>query len=288
MDILVNVVLPLGLAFIMFSLGLGLTVGDFTRVLRYPRAFGLGVLAQVFLLPAMGFLIIHLFGISGAMAVGVMILCFCPGGVTSNIIAKFARADVALSVSLTAVISLTSMFTVPLFLALVIGYFQASNAPDVNVTSLAISMFLITVLPIAIGVALRHFKPDMAEGAEPMVARVATGLFVLIVLAALASNWGLFVENLPVLAPTLIVLNLSLLAIGLLVSRFAGLGWNMSKTIAVETGIQNSTLGIAVAGLLLPGVAGFSEYALPSAVYGILMYLVSLPIVFVLRGMNDE
>jgi len=278
MDILINVVLPLSLAFIMFSLGLGLTFADFTRVLRQPLSFGVGAVNQVLLLPIVAFIVIFLFGITGELAVGFMILSFCPGGVTSNILARLAKGDVALSVSLTAVISLTSIITVPLFLAVAVTHFMGADAVPVDVTEIAVKMFLITTLPVLLGLIARRLLKRAADSAEALISKIATVLFVVIVIAALAGNWGLFIENLGKIAPALVTLNMALLAVGYITAKMARVSVAQCKTIAIETGIQNATLGIAVAALIAGTTTGFSAYALPAAVYGITMYIVSLPI----------
>ncbi|MFK7752905.1 MAG: bile acid:sodium symporter family protein [Sedimentitalea sp.] len=277
MDILINIVLPLALAFIMFSLGLGLRLDDFARVARQPLAFGLGALSQIIVLPIIAFAVATLFNLPAEIAVGVMILSFCPGGVTSNILSKLARGDVALSVSLTAVISLTSILTVPILAVWAVAHFLGENAPEVSVTGLAIAMFLITTLPVLIGVTLRHIADTTASKIEPWLARIATGLFILIVLAALAGNWSIFLENLASMGAALITLNITLLLIGLALAHLARLSWREKKTISIETGIQNSTLGITLAALISGVSDGFSTMALPSALYGITMYVVTLP-----------
>lgn len=286
MDILVSVVLPLGLALIMFSLGVGLTAGDFLRVGQRPLAFFVGALNQVILLPIITYLVVIAFGITQEIAVGFMILAACPGGVTSNIISRLAKGDVALSVSLTAVISLTSVITVPIILGFALNNFMGADAPELDITSTAVTMFLLTVVPITIGVALRALAPGAMTKAEPVLARIATVVFVIIVLAALATNWTLFVETVAVLGPALIVLLIVLTAIGFFVPRLLGRTLREAKTISVETGVQNSTLGIAVAALIVGGASGFSAYALPSAIYGIIMYLIIVPVLFVYRRMD--
>tara|TARA_R110002049_G_scaffold10127_6_gene50585 strand:+ start:55322 stop:56182 length:861 start_codon:yes stop_codon:yes gene_type:complete len=277
MDILINVILPLSLAVIMLSLGIGLTGADFARVAKHPRAFGIGAISQVVLVPLAAWAVILAFGLRAELAVGVMLLAFCPGGVTSNMLAKLAGGDVALSVSLTAVVSLLSILTVPVLAVWAVAHFMGDAAPQVSVTTLALAMFLITTLPVAIGVAIRRFAPGTADWAEPKLSVLATVLFVVIVIAALAGNGALFVSNLASLGPALITLNAGLMFAGLLLAGAAGLAWQARKTIAVETGIQNATLGITLAALISGQSDGFSTYALPSAVYGITMYLVALP-----------
>ncbi|KMW57229.1 Sodium-dependent transporter [Candidatus Rhodobacter oscarellae] len=280
MDILLNLGLPLVLAFIMFSLGLGLTVADFAQVARAPKAFAIGALAQLVLLPLVAFLVLLAFPVESALAVGVMILAFCPGGVTSNMLTRLAGGSVALSISLTAVISLVSALTVPLLVAWAAGYFEGAAAPEINVASLAVAMFLITILPVALGLLLRHFRPAATADIEPFVFRAAAALFVLIVLAAVVANWTLFIENLASLGPLLVALNLLLLGIGMALARVAGLQRKEGIAISIEAGVQNATLGITV-GSLIAGEA-LSSYALPSGVYGITMYLVTLPVIFLM------
>lgn len=279
MDILITVFLPLSLAIIMLSLGVGLTFKDFGRVLLQGKAFAAGAFAQIIALPVVAFLVILAFGLKAELAVGVMLLSFCPGGVTSNMVAKLAKGDVALSVSLTAVISLLSILTVPLLAAWAVTYFMGASAPEVSVTDLAIAMFMIATLPVIIGVLIRHFATGFAQKIEPILSTLATVLFVIIVIVALASNWSLFVKNLPTLGPALISLNVILLILGLAVARALGLSWTTRKTISIETGVQNATLGITMAAIISGQSDGFSTYALPSAVYGITMYFVALPFV---------
>lgn len=283
MGILVSVVLPLALAFIMFSLGLSLTLDDFRRVLVRPLAFFTGAVSQILVVPFIALVLVVLFAPPAELAVGIMILSFCPGGVTSNIISRLARGDVALSVSLTAVVSLATILTVPFFVAWSVNYFMGSDAPPITITSLAISVFLITTLPVAIGVAVRHFATGFADKSEPILSKIATALFVIIVVAALATNWAVFVENVVILGPVLILMNVILLILGICLAVIVGLSWEEVKTIAVETGVQNSTVGITLGAIIGAEAAGFSAFALPSAVYGITMYLVTLPVVMWLR-----
>lgn len=279
MGVLLDVFLPLSLAIIMLSLGLGLTLGDFKRVLIRPRAFSIGVLGQVFLLPMVALALIWVFGITGELAVGMFILSLCPGGVTSNILSKLANGDVALSVSLTGIISLLSIATVPVLLAFAVKYFLGTSAPEINILGTALQMFAIVAVPVGTGVAIRHFATGFAERIEPVFSRIATVLFIIIVVGALAANWDIFIENLATLGPALIALNLVLLIIGGGVARLSGLDQKSVKTVAIETGIQNATLGILVGSLIVGSEAGLTAYSLPSGVYGITMYLVTIPFV---------
>lgn len=282
---LIQVVLPLSLAFIMFSLGLGLTIEDFTRVAKAPKAFFAGATAQIFLLPAVAFGLLQLFPLPPELATGVMILSFCPGGVTSNILTKFAGGALALSISMTAVVSLLSVVTVPLLVTWSSTHFMGTAAPDISVGKLAISMFAITAVPVAIGLFVRRAAPEKAIKAEPWVARIAAGLFALIVVGALASNWKLFVDNIGTLGPVLVAVNIILLALGHTIAAGIGLERDQRVAIAIETGVQNGTLGITVGSLIMESANGLPPLSLPSGVYGITMYLVTAPyIVWARRG----
>ncbi len=286
MDALVTVVLQLGLAFIMFSLGIGLTPADFLRVGQRPVAFLVGALNQVVLLPIIALLCIVVFGLRAEIAVGVMILALCPGGVTSNLVAKYARGDVALSVSLTAVISLTSMITVPLILAFSMQRFMGEGAPQIDVTRTALKMCALTVVPVCLGLLARHLASGAMIRAERGIGLAATLLFVIIVAGALAANWDVFLTNLILLGPALVCLLVVLSVIGFFVPRLLGRSLNEAKTISIETGIQNGTLGITVATLIVGGGSITSPYAIPSAVYSVLMYLMLIPAVTIFRRMD--
>ncbi len=284
MDLLINVGLPISLAIIMLSLGIGLEAADFRRVLARGYPFAIGAISQVVLIPLAAFATITLFGLPAEIAVGVMLLSFCPGGVTSNILAKFAKGDVALSVSLTAVISLLSIVTVPILAAWSIDHFMGESAPKVSISALATALFLITTLPVAIGVGIRHFASGFALRVDSPLSTLASILFVLIVAAALAGNWQFFIENLSSIGFSLIILNIALLLIGLGLARIAKLTWSEAKTISVETGIQNSAMGITLAALITGTTTGFSPLAVPAAVYGITMYVVVTPFILWFRS----
>ncbi|EFL88612.1 bile acid:sodium symporter family protein [Ahrensia sp. R2A130] len=280
MGLLISVGLPLALAIIMLTLGLGLTLADFKRVAIRPKAFGVGFIAQVIVVPIAAFGIAQLAGLSPELSVGLMILSLCPGGVTSNMMSKIARGDVALSVSLTAVVSLITIFTVPFAIAFSVDHFMGSSAPPVDVTSIAISMFLITAVPVLIGVAVRHFAPGFVANVETVATRFSFILFVVIVVAALATNWTLFISQLPKLGPAVISLNIVLIITGFVLALVLGLSPQERRTIAIEAGVQNSTVGITLGAILAgSGAAGFSAFALPAAAYGLTMYVVTLPVV---------
>lgn len=283
MNIFLSVFLPLALVFIMFSLGLALTTADFARVLRQPLAFIAGLISQIVLLPIVTFAVVLTFGISGELAVGFMILSACPGGVTSNAISRYAHGDVALSVSLTAITNLVCVVSVPLILSFSFQYFLGSEAGQINILKTALMTFLLTVVPTLIGLTIRAKFPASTERLEPMIARIAATLFVIVVAVILYVSWAVFIENVQKLGLALITLVVVLITMGLLVSKAAGLADKQAKTIAIETGLQNSTLGITLAALLVGGAADLNSFSLPAAVYGILMFVLITPFVIWFR-----
>ena len=277
---IVSVLLPLVIAFIMFSLGLGLGVADFRRVMKFPRAFAVGLLNQVVLLPLIAFGLAHAFGLSPVFAVCLMILALCPGGVTSNLLTKLAGGNAPLSISLTAATSLLSILTVPLLVSFSVSHFMQEEALKVNITGLSLKMFFLTALPVALGMTFTARAPVLAERIGPGVSRTAIGLFILIIIAALAQNWVVFSSNLGSLAPVSVVLNLAMLGLGLVSGQLLGLKRREATAISIESGVQNGTLAIAVGSF----VAAANEQALPpetvpAAVYSITMYLVCVPFV---------
>lgn len=284
MDLIVSVALPISLAIIMLSLGVELEIADFRRVFQRRFPFAIGVISQMLLLPTAAFVVVMLFQLPPEIALGFMILSFSPGGVTSNILTKFAKGDVALSVSLTAIISLVSVITIPVFVAWFVKYFLAEKAPDVSVAGLALAMFMITTLPTICGVALRHFARNLAQKIQKPLSALAAALFMLVVIAAISVNWELFKANFKVLGPSLIVFNIVLLCIGLGIAKLARLSWAESKTISIETGLQNAALGITTASLVAGTSADLTTVTFPSATYGVTMYLVAIPFLLWFRA----
>ena len=277
---IIEIILPLSLVFIMFTLGLGLTIDDFKNIIREPKAFGLGILNQMFILPLVAFCIVLIFKLSNEMAVGMMILACCPGGVTSNIITKLAKGDTALSISFTALVSIISVLTLPIIVGLSMQYFLASSAPEINILTLGLTMFLITTLPVILGLFVNTKYNDFSVSFLPIASKVSTFLFIIIVIGALASEWNLFITNLNTLAPAIITLIVAMLTIGYNSANFFVLSKDKAITISIESGIQNATVGITIGGLILNQGTSLSVLSLPSGVYGILMYLVCFPFIY--------
>jgi BASS family bile acid:Na+ symporter len=280
-NVIIDVILPLSLAFIMFSLGVGLTTEDFSLVIREPKAFGIGLANQMVVLPIMGFLIASAANLEGELAVGMMILACCPGGVTSNILTKLAKGDTALSISYTAVVSVATVITLPVIVGFSMDHFMGEAAPEIDILGLGITMFLLTTMPVLVGMAVRHYSPTKADSVEGGVNLVAAVLFVIIILAAIASEWDTLMDNIGTLGPAVIALNFLMLSIGYQSAKLLDLEIIRATTVSIESGIQNATVGITVGGLILAAPdGGLSTLSLPSGVYGVLMYLVIAPLIY--------
>ena len=281
-NVIVDVILPVSLAFIMFSLGIGLTMDDFSLIFREPKAFGVGIVNQMVVLPLMGFVVATAAGLEGELAVGLMILACCPGGVTSNIITKLAKGDTALSISYTAVVSVVTVISLPIVVGLSMDHFMDGASADFEVLSLGLQMFMLTALPVAIGMGVRSYMPERANAMEGGVSKAAASLFVIIVLAAIASEWDTLMDNIGTLGPAVVGLNVIMLTIGYQSAKMLNLEAVRATTVAIESGIQNASVGITVGGLIMAPAVGetLSVLSLPSGVYGVLMYLVIAPFLF--------
>ena len=268
-NIVTQVILPISLAFIMLTLGLALKGADFKRVLVQPKDFFVGAVSQVILLPAVAFALVSAWPIDPVLAVGVMILAACPGGVTSNLLTHLARGDTALSVSLTAVISLVSVATLPFIVGFSIVHFmEAATAPKLNLVETIAGVFLITTVPVVLGMILRHFMPRTAKASQRVARHVATVLFVLIVLGAIYSERANIVGYFIQAGPVTLALNLIMMALAFLLGVVFRLGLAQRTAITLECGLQNSTLAIFVGATLLKNTA----MIVPGGIYGLIMF----------------
>ena len=277
---IIDIFLPFSLVFIMITLGLGLTLNDFTNLIFYPKPFFVGLLNQMIILPLVAFIIISLIDIKNELAVGIMILGSCPGGVTSNIITKLAKGDTALSISYTAVISLLTILTLPIITILSMKHFMGTEAPPLNLLSLGLTMFFITAIPVGFGLLVRKKNKHFAKNFEIIATKISTLLFIIIIMGALASEWHTFLNNLSQLGPAIILLITFMLIIGYKSSNWFKMNRRQSVTVAIESGIQNGTVGITIGNIIINPETGLSILSIPSGVYGILMYFICLPFVF--------
>ena len=280
MGIVVDVFLPLALAFIMFALGLGLTGNDFLRVMRQPRDFFVGAFSQIILLPIIAFILVKLWPISPELAIGVMIIAAAPGGVTSNILTSFARGDVALSISLTAIISLLSVITVP-FIILTSVILIDNSGLDLNIslTNMAIRMFLIVTVPVIIGMIFRKFASNVAVKFEPIAKKISAVLFVIVLLGAIFAEKDNVVPYFAQAGLITLVLNVVMMIVAYYIAQLLASGTEQKKCITIECGLQNGTLAIFVA----TSIFGGGMYVVPAATYSLIMFGTSLIFVYLVR-----
>jgi BASS family bile acid:Na+ symporter len=262
--------LPIALFIIMIGMGLTLTPADFQREARAPRGMILGTVLQLVGMPLIGFLLIYLLGLTPAIAIGLIIIAACPGGTTSNLVAFMARGNVALSIMLTVIASLATILTLPISVNLALDLLT-DNAVAVRlpVGQTVLMLSVLILIPVAIGMAVRGHNPALAAKADRWVGLFGAVVLLLLIIGISIANrdrlGGLLIES----GPACVLLNIGGIILGLAGARLAGLGRRDGLTIATELGIKNGTLGMLVAMTLL----GNTEMAVPSAVYGILMYL---------------
>ena len=280
MGIVIDIFLPLALAFIMLALGLGLTGADFLRVLKQPRDFFVGAISQIILLPIIAFILIKVWPISPELAIGVMIISAAPGGVTSNILTSFAKGDVALSISLTAVISLLSVITIPFVVVTSLNLLDAKNLfKDISLISIALNMFLIVTAPVIIGMLFRKLANNVATRFESIAKRISAILFVLVLIGAILAERENVVSYFAQAGLITLVLNVMMMVIAFYLAQLLGTGIAQKKCIAIECGLQNGTLAIFVATSLFGG----GLYVIPAATYSLIMFVTSLNFVFFVK-----
>ena len=279
MGIVAEFFLPLALAFIMFALGLGLTFDDFARVAKQPKDFVVGAASQLILLPVAAFVLVSIWSMNPEIALGVMIIAAAPGGVTSNILTAFARGDVALSISLTAVISLVCVITIPLIVVFAHGQLIGGDVGDVSVAKTAVSVFFIVTVPVLIGLLVRRFAPGFATEFEPWASRISTALFVIVLIGAIVQQRDNIVPYFAEAGLVTLVLNVVMMALAYVIARMFASGAKQRAAISIECGLQNGTLAIAVSTLLFGG--GLTS--VPAATYSLIMFATALVFIIILR-----
>ena len=280
---IVTKILPIALAFIMLTLGLGLTTQDFLRVAKQPKDFFIGILSQVFLLPIVAFILIKIWPVDAGIAIGLMIIAAAPGGVTSNILTSFAKGDVALSISLTAIISLLSVITVPfiIFTSLELLDFNMINK-NISLLSMALQMFLIVTVPTLLGMVIRKFAANLTIKFEPLAKKISLILFIIVLIGAIFSEKENIVKYFSDAGLITLFLNLLMMVIAFYLAQFFGTGSKQKKTIAIECGLQNGTLAIFVGTILFGG----GPFIIPAATYSLIMFVTSILFVFLIRNSN--
>ena len=280
MNIVTDVILPLSLAFIMFVLGSGLTGSDFLRVIKQPRDFLVGAFSQIILLPIIAFILVKIWPIAPELAIGVMIIAAAPGGVTSNLLTSFAKGDVALSISLTAIISLLCVFTIPFIVLTSVKLLNYANiTEDISLISMSRDMFLIVTVPVILGMLFRKFVSGAALKFESIAKKVSTALFVFVLLGAIAAERENVVSYFAQAGLITLTLNIIMMFVAFYLAQLLSSGIKQKICITIECGLQNGTLAIFVATSIFSG----GMYVIPAATYSLIMFATSLIFVYLVR-----
>ena len=277
---IVTTIAPICLAIIMLGLGLGLTVKDFSRVVYQPKDFIIGLTCQFILLPIIAFILIKIFNTPLELALGVMIIAAAPGGVTSNVLTKFANGDVALSVSLTAIVSLLSIISVPFIVfssadLLNITYFSK----DISLVGISLKMFFVVTLPIVIGMTIKRFANNFISSKTLIIQRISIILFIIVFLAIWIEEWDKITSFIARAGTIALALNITMMVVGYYIAKTFASGIQQRKCISLECGLQNGTLAVFVSSQIFDDIV----YMVPTAAYALIMFITSLIFVFIVR-----
>ena len=279
----VTKIAPIALALIMLALGLGLTGQDFLRVAKQPKDFLVGLICQLILLPIIAFLLLKIFNLPLEIALGVMIIAAAPGGVTSNVLTKFANGDVALSISLTAIISLISIISVPFIVFKSAELLEVTEiSKEISMIGISMKMFLVVTLPVIIGMLIRKFATNVVMSKSQLIERISVFLFVIVFAAIWVEEWENIMGYIKQAGLITLVLNIVMMFIGYYVAKFLASGVSQRKSISLECGLQNGTLAVFVASQLFTDIT----FLIPTATYAIVMFLTSIIYVFIVRKIN--
>lgn len=279
---IVTKIAPIILALIMLGLGLGLKIDDFTRILKTPKDFFIGFFSQLIILPLVAYLLIIILKVPPEIAIGVMIIAAAPGGVTSNILTKFANGDVALSISLTAVISLISIFTVPLIIFTSADLFGITNiSQNISMTGIALKMFLVVTVPVILGMIIRKFAENFVNSKNQIFEKLNIILFVIFFIAAFYEERESFIDFLMQAGFITFILNIIMMIVAYYLGKTFASGIKQQKCIALECGLQNGTLAIFVSTQIF---GTDIVYITPTAAYALIMYITGFIFVFLLKN----
>ncbi|MGY6560635.1 MAG: bile acid:sodium symporter family protein [Luteibaculaceae bacterium] len=275
-NILTDVFLPLALAFIMLGMGMSLVLADFKRIFVYPKAIVTGLILQILFLPLLALGLNTVFGLTGSLAIGIMILSACPGGATSNLISHLSNGDTALSISLTAFSSVITIITIPLIVNFALQYYgEEGSTLRLPVLKTILQVFVITLIPVFIGMFIRKRNFRLAVKSEKPVKFLSALFLFLIIFAAIVKEKENVIEFFQLAGPVALSLNLLSLVIPFLLARLLLISGRQSVTLAIESGIQNGTLGIFVAATLLK----MPEMTIPPAIYSLIMFVTATVII---------
>ena len=279
---IVTKIAPIALALIMLTLGLGLTMKDFSRVIKQPKDFLVGLICQIILLPIVAFIIIKVFQIRPELALGLMIIAAAPGGVTSNVLTKFANGDVALSISLTAIVSLASIISVPL---IIFGSADLLNigisSTNISMTEIALKMFFVVTLPVIVGMTLRKFFPFFSNE-EQLIQRISIFLFIIVFVAIWVEENQNIIYYIKQAGIFTLALNIIMMILGYYLAKIFATGIEQRKCISLECGLQNGTLAVFVATQIFDEII----YIVPTATYALIMFVTSIFFVLFIKNKN--
>ena len=279
---IVTKIAPICLALIMLGLGLGLSVKDFTRILRTPKDFFVGFFSQLIILPIIALGLALILNLPTAIAIGLMIIAAAPGGVTSNVLTKFANGDVALSISLTAVTSLLSIISVPFIVINSANFFGVSITADISMTGIALKMALVVTVPVIIGMVIRGFAEDFILSKINIINKITGWLFVIVFAAIWIEEKDNILTYLAEAGLAVLILNVVMMTLAYFIAKKFVSGVAQQKCIALECGLQNGTLAVFVATLIFDDVA----YVVPTGAYALLMYITGFIFIYILRKSN--
>ncbi len=272
---------PLGLALIMLGLGLSLTIQDFIRVIKIPKDFLVGFICQLVLLPIVALSLALLFRLPAEIAIGLMLIACAPGGVTSNVLTKFADGDVALSVTLTAIGSLISIISVPFIMFTSINFFEIGIIQEISMAGIALKMFGVVTVPVIIGMLIRKFAKDFINKQTRLIQKISVILFAIVFVAIFVEEWENIINYFVSAGLVALTLNLSMMIIGFYVAKFFASGVAQQRCISIECGLQNGTLALFV------GTQMFGEsiavFIVPAAAYALIMMTTSIIFIFILK-----
>jgi len=279
---IVTKIAPICLALIMLGLGLGLSVKDFTRILRVPKDFFVGFFSQLVILPIVALGIALILNLPAPIAVGLMIIAAAPGGVTSNVLTKFANGDVALSISLTAVVSLISIVSVPFVVITSADILGVSISSDISMTGIALKMALVVTVPVIIGMTIRGFAENFISSKINIINKITGWLFVIVFAAIWIEEKDNILNYLAQAGLAVLILNVVMMLIAYFIAKKFVSGIAQQKCIALECGLQNGTLAVFVATLMFDDIA----YMIPTAAYALTMYITGFIFIYILRKSN--
>ena len=274
---------PFALGLIMLGLGLGLRIDDFKRVFIQPRDFCMGLICQVLLLPIFALVLVLIFEPPAEIAVGFMIIAAAPGGVTSNILTKFANGDVALSISLTGVISLLSIITVPLIIINSAQIFGINIFDkEISVIGISLKMFIVVTLPVILGMLVRNFASNFVHSKSTLIERISIFLFLIVFASIWIEEWDNIIGFIKKAGVIALILNLTMMVLAFYIAKYFSTGVEQQRCISLECGLQNGTLAAFV------GTQFFQDiiYLVPAAAYALIMFVTSLVFVFVIRNIS--